>query len=284
MSILVNIGLTGILVFALAESPLPTAETLFREGENAYFIGDFDKAIARFEAAYGASKLPAILYNVGLTYYRRFSISGDVKDLKRARAVLQNFKLEVEQDPRLGNQDNVAKLLVEIDAALVELPTEVSRPSLEVTSVPPATSLEVSSVPPAKEPTHTVDDGANSSAGMEPISRWRRHVAVGSTLVGVGVGTLVATVALAVRGGSLEDSFEAKKCSLNTPTMECDSLMDQGRRTNIFTVFTAVAAPLMIAGGATLLTLGLKRRAAHRRVASPYVAPGSVGIVFQGRF
>jgi tetratricopeptide (TPR) repeat protein len=257
-----------------------TAETLFDDGENAYYVGDFDKAIARFEAAYGASKLPAILYNIGLSYYRRFSISGDVRDLKRARAVLQNFKLEVEQDPRLGNEENVAKLLAEIDAALAGLPSEVivSRPNPE----------NVASVPPAPRPEDhkltVADDEAASLTGKEPVPQWRGRVAAGSALVGVGAGTLIAAVAMAIRGGALEDSFETMKCSLNTPTMECDSLMDRGRRANTVTAITAVAAPLLMAGGATLLTLGLKRRAAHRRVASPYVAPGSVGIVFQGRF
>jgi hypothetical protein len=131
---------------------------------------------------------------------------------------------------------------------------------------------------------HTAANGAVSLTGTEPIPQWRAHAAAGGALVGVGAGTLIAAVAMAIRGGALEDSFETKKCSLNTPTLECGSLMDQGRRANTVTAITAVAAPLLMAGGATLLTLGLKRKAAHRSVASPYVAPGSVGIVFQGRF
>lgn len=58
--------LSGLLVGATqVQGPSPDAEALFGEGENAYFVGDFDKAITRFEAAYAASKLPAILYNVG---------------------------------------------------------------------------------------------------------------------------------------------------------------------------------------------------------------------------
>lgn len=37
-----------------------TAEALYRQGEQAYWLGDFDQAVEKFEAAYAASRLPAL--------------------------------------------------------------------------------------------------------------------------------------------------------------------------------------------------------------------------------
>src|SRR5688572_31407616 len=44
-------------------TPAETGEQLYEAGEQAYFVGDFDEAIVKFEAAFRASKLAAILYN-----------------------------------------------------------------------------------------------------------------------------------------------------------------------------------------------------------------------------
>ncbi|MEZ4453556.1 MAG: hypothetical protein R3B09_29130, partial [Nannocystaceae bacterium] len=73
------------------EAPTVDPQALFREGEQAYWLGDFDLAIERFEAAYAASRLPGMLYNVGLAYSRRYDLSRSIVDLERARVVLQNY-------------------------------------------------------------------------------------------------------------------------------------------------------------------------------------------------
>lgn len=104
-----------------------SAEALFEAGERAFGLGDFDRAIENFEAAYAASKLVVILYNVGLSYMRRFEISGDRKDLLRAKAVLRNYVLALESDPSLGQPDDAKDLLRQIDQ-LLGAPTEHARP------------------------------------------------------------------------------------------------------------------------------------------------------------
>lgn len=96
----------------------PSAEALYEAGEQAFGLGDFDLAIEKFEAAYAASKLVVILYNVGLSHMRRFELSGDRKDLLRARAVLRNYVLALEADPSLGQPDDAKSLLAEIDGLL----------------------------------------------------------------------------------------------------------------------------------------------------------------------
>lgn len=106
----------------------PSAEALYDAGEQAFGLGDFDRAIENFEAAYAASKLIAILYNVGLAYMRRFEISAERKDLLRARAVLRNYVLGLESDPSLGQPDDGKKLLAEIEELLGSSPTPQDPP------------------------------------------------------------------------------------------------------------------------------------------------------------
>lgn len=109
-----------------------SAQALYQAGERAFGVGDFDRAIANFEAAYDASKLIDILYNVALAYVRRFEISGDRKDLLRARAVLRNYVLELESNPSLGSTDDAKALQAEIDKLLGSSPEqgeEAERPA-----------------------------------------------------------------------------------------------------------------------------------------------------------
>ncbi|MBL9102030.1 MAG: hypothetical protein JNL82_13785 [Myxococcales bacterium] len=98
-----------------------TAEELYAEGERAYFIGDYVTAVARFEAAYDRSRLPQLLYNVGLAYMRRHEITKDVADLRRAQSVLTNFRVELERDPTIGSLQNVSSLLAQIERSLAAL-------------------------------------------------------------------------------------------------------------------------------------------------------------------
>lgn len=109
-----------------------SAQALYQAGERAFGVGDFDRAIENFEAAYDASKLIDILYNVALAYVRRFEISGDRKDLLRARAVLRNYVLELESNPSLGSTDDAKALQAEIDKLLGSSPeqgAEAERPA-----------------------------------------------------------------------------------------------------------------------------------------------------------
>ncbi len=99
----------------IAES---TAEELYAEAERAYFIGDYITAVTKFEAAYAKSRLPQLLYNVGLAYMRRYELSKDVADLRRAQSVLTNFRVELERDPTIGSAQNVSELLKQIEQSL----------------------------------------------------------------------------------------------------------------------------------------------------------------------
>jgi hypothetical protein len=74
--------------------------------------------VTKFEAAYAKSQLPQLLYNVGLSYMRRYELTKDVADLRRAQSVLTNFRVELERDPTIGSAQNVGELLKQIERSL----------------------------------------------------------------------------------------------------------------------------------------------------------------------
>lgn len=105
-----------------------TAEELYAEGERAYFLGDYVTSVAKFEGAYARSQLPQLLYNVGLSYMRRYEITKDVADLRRAQSVLTNFRVELDRDPTIGSAQNVEELLTQIQRSLAAHVTAAKKP------------------------------------------------------------------------------------------------------------------------------------------------------------
>ena len=101
----------------------------------AYRRGDVETALERFEEAYDLTELPMILYNIGLTYMRLYEASNDVGQLRRAKVVLNNFKLELAADTSLGDMDEIDKLLDEIDEKIAshqaDAPTGDARAEVE---------------------------------------------------------------------------------------------------------------------------------------------------------
>lgn len=262
--------LTAPSALALGPPVAPaTGEQLYEEGEHAYFIGDFDTAVSKFEAAYRVSKLAAVLYNIALAYLRRYEVSSDPKDLRRAKAVLRNFVLELTKDPSLANAENVRALSAEIDDALAKHPT--------VVPVPSAPAEQAEQATPRAALTH---DTAPETPPSVP--RWKGLTVGGGLLIGLSVGSAATAIVAAARGKTLEARFEQNMCSLYTPTPECESLISQGKRTNVVTVVTAIVAPLLLAGGVTMLKLGLKRRAT--RHVAPVVSPTFIGLTVHARF
>jgi hypothetical protein len=265
--------LTAPSALALGPPVAPaTGEQLYEEGEHAYFIGDFDTAVSKFEAAYRVSKLAAVLYNIALAYLRRYEVSSEPKDLRRAKAVLENFGLELARNPNLANAENVRALSAKIDEALAKHPTVVPVPS-----APAEQAEQAEQATPRAALTH---DTAPETPPSVPS--WKGLTVGGGLLIGLSVGSAATAIVAAARGKTLEARFEQNMCSLYTPTSECESLISQGKRTNVVTVVTAIVAPLLLAGGVTMLTLGLKRRAT--RHVAPVVSPTFIGLTVHARF
>lgn len=263
-------------VGADAVDATPDAETLYKQGEQAYWLGDFNLAVDRFEAAYAASRLPALLYNVGLAYLRRHELSRDARDLHRAGAVLRNYAIELEKDPSLGQADNVPKLLAQIDQLLA---AESSAP---VQSQPEGPAACPELPPPAPPP--PARSGRPAAALM----------ATGGLLLAGGVAS---TLAFALKGrgftqqlaGLRAEQADAGCSDMSSAT--CDYLaeaaqitVDNGRRANLLAGglgggLTALGAAGLVVGAVLYPRERPPPERAHLRA-----APTAGGLVLHGRF
>ena len=96
------------------------AKIEYEKGEKAYRLGQFPEAAAAFEKAYEKSGLPDILYNIGLSYLRWYDIDPDVAHLRKARVVFENYIIEIQKNPDLGDLDEAETLIESIDEKLEE--------------------------------------------------------------------------------------------------------------------------------------------------------------------
>ncbi|MBC8072468.1 MAG: hypothetical protein IAG13_29365 [Deltaproteobacteria bacterium] len=97
----------------------PSPEELYEQGRKAYRLGKFKEAIDAWERSFAASDNPLLLYNIALAYRELYGITSDLEDLKRARAVFDNFIRVAEADPGLkGEIGDAQTRIAEIDAEL----------------------------------------------------------------------------------------------------------------------------------------------------------------------
>lgn len=112
------------------------AQRLFEEGAQAYNLGRFEVAIARFEAAYELSHANALLYNLGQAYSKRYEVDPDPGHLRQARVLYLNFAKISEaagEDSRDAREHAAA-----IDAKLAELAAGEPEPPPTPEGPPPA--------------------------------------------------------------------------------------------------------------------------------------------------
>jgi len=192
-----------------------TAEELYAEAERAYFIGDYVTAVSKFEAAYAKSQLPQLLYNVGLAYMRRYELTKDVADLRRAHSVLTNFRVELERDPTIGSAQNVGELLKQIERSLAAHDT---RKPLTTKAVKPATSEATPASCPDPSPARTIVKQADT----------RRAGAALLTLGGLSLAAGVASgLGFALKGrqfrGDLTDvtAMQQQACDGDESSAQC---------------------------------------------------------------
>ena len=129
------------------------AKVLYEEGRRAYRKGDMSLAIEKFEGAYDLTENPIILYNIGLTYRRLYDETKDITHLRRAKVVLENFRIEIARDSGLGSPDEVSQALDEVETLLGTVDGE--RPSREDVEAEPEPALAQAEGPELDEPPAT---------------------------------------------------------------------------------------------------------------------------------
>lgn len=268
--------------------PDATPEALYNAGEQAYWLGDFRRAVDLFEAAYARSGLPALLYNVGLATMRRYELTQDPADLRRARAVLVNYQQELAKDPSLQQADNVPRLIAQLDATLATLATTPVRkptptPTIDTAAPPPQARCD-----PAPEPTRARDT--------------RRAGAAVMTVGGLALaGGVASTLAFALKAQSFQHQqaklladAAARGCTEASTSATCQALeqsrsitVDNGRRANLLA--GSLGGGLMALGlaglvvGAVIFTRTPNPRS-HKLALTPTLTPRFAGLAVAGRF
>ena len=147
---------------ARAEEPVTRddARRLFLAGRQAFEDGRLDLAAISFEAAYRAQPLPALLWNLGQTYQRRFIVDQSIADLRRA---VDSYRTYLQQSPSGPNRNEATRLLTELTPMLVRLePKGIGE--TPPAPPPPSQKTELLVLTEAEHATVRVDDGAEAAA------------------------------------------------------------------------------------------------------------------------
>ncbi|MCH9680140.1 MAG: hypothetical protein K0V04_01800 [Deltaproteobacteria bacterium] len=265
----------------------PRPEVLYEEGKKAYRLGRFGEAVQKWEKAYDLSERSLLLYNISLAYKGLYGISGDVDDLRKAKAVMNNFFIIAKADPEIDPddaQDRIAELDTMIEEALAD----------ETPEVDPDAEVE-----PPDEPRSMAPEGPDPGRTLR---------VAGAATLGTG-GLLTVTGAVlgiyfGVRGQEFSDELRQLQasrpdvCTGDETSTEClqqdaniDTARNNGRKANLglglalgIGVGLGVVA---LSAGSILFVQGNRKTADWKKTgfaARLRLVPTGRGLALTGRF
>ena len=269
---------------APSDEAMAEAQAAYQEGEKAYRLGKFDEAAEFFEKAYELSDLPDILYNIGLAHLRWFDVDPEVSHLRKAKVVLQNYIVEIQKNPDLGDRAEAEALIAEIDKKIEEAQA--------------AEAAANAGPDPAEQA--PVDVGPDP--GKPPRLAGSIAMGVGGAFIVAGV---VSGVVLGVRGQEFEQELAnvyaqqtARGCQPDDMRPECTELevqattfRDNGQLANTLAVGLGLSlggvGAIGLVSGVVLFVQGTKktRRWEQNQLSMvPSIGRGSAGLTISGRF
>lgn len=273
-----------------SDADMSLARIEYDKGENAYRLGQFEVAAKAFERAYEKSELPDILYNIGLSHLRWYDIDADLKHLRKAKVVFQNYVIEIQKNPELGDLQEAETLIKQIDEKIAAAEAAEAKRRAEQAKILAGKGTR----------TEPID------LGPDPGKKLRRG---GAIAMGIGgafiVGGVVSGVVLGVRGQEFEEKLanaygqrDDLMCSAGDARPECqrnrndiDINRSNGRTANSLSVALGLTfGGLGLAGivtGAVLFIQGNKKtkKWEERRLSvAPRWSGDGVGLSISGRF
>lgn len=266
-----------------------TPEELYDQGRKAYRLGDFATAVKKWETAYDLSDNGLLLYNISLAYKGLYTISNDLADLRRARAILDNFVKVAKANPDI-DPDDAPERLVELDAMIAE-----AEQAAEDDKPPP---------PVVVQPT----EGDELREKMGPDAGRKLRLAGMGTMIGGGALALAGVASAAVlaikseelgtRLGNEAAAQEREGCTGGETDRDttCGEInfrigfyRDDGNRANTLAVGLGVglggAGVVALVAGGLVFNEGNKRtKQWERGLANLRVVPTRRGFVLSGRF
>ncbi len=219
------------------------AAKAYQEGSDAYELGRFAEAAAKFGTAWELSHKAPLLYNLGQAHWRWFSLDPDIEHLRQARLFFTNY-------------DKRMRLTQGYDAAEIEANLKAIEDQIE---------QEQARIDEANRPV-LVQSAALTDEEVQREHRRRTTKALnisGITMIvvgAVGLGTgLGALGSRAVFGAVLKTSSGNEDTMFNVATADEDQRRRDGYLLSGQIAFGAlIAGAIIFPVGVTLRTLGAR--------------------------
>lgn len=249
-------------VAAAPASDAATFDQLFKQGADQYANEDYLTAARTWTEA--ARRLPAddrenrrVLYDEIAEAYERAAGAGeDQAVVAEAVRVLDDYARafgEAFSGAQLGQKGTDAH--AKVRGLLATKPVEGPEPPPGPTDPTPA---------PQARPWKGLAIGGGVTAGL------------GLAMFGMFAGGYVRTQ-------SFERQFSEDECSSTAPSSDCQDILDRGDRADAIAVTGLVAGPVLLAAGATMIGLAIRRKSSQQSFA-PALGGGMLGAVWRGRF
>lgn len=290
VSLGVGVQASGAFLLQPSDEDMEQAKAEYEKGKKAYRLGQFDEAAVAFEAAYEKSGLPDILYNIGLSHMRWYDVDPDIGHLRKAKVVFQNYVIELQKNPELGDLSEAEELIKQIDEKIA------AHEEREAAGGGGGGDVGGGGGTPTTPVDHGPDPGKKLRLG-------------GYIAMGVGgafiIGGVVSGVVLGLKGQEFEENLSNAYgernelgCTTGDARPECDAINSEidvyrnnGRTANGLAVGLGITfGGLGLAGvvtGAVLFLQGNKKTKAweERQVSfTPTWTRDGAGLAISGRF
>jgi len=173
-----------------AEEPDPTqleAAAMFREGSMFYELGQYEDAIAKFEAAWKLAPVPQLLFNLGQAHRRWFEVDPDIDHLRQAKTFFINYDKRMKTDPSYGAReaDYVQNMIEKLDAQIELEETKEAERNRVIVNGPSAAEIEALEKRRIEREKKLATARRLNGAGIGII-------VVGATAAAVGLGGVLA--------------------------------------------------------------------------------------------
>ncbi|MEM6290814.1 MAG: hypothetical protein AAGA54_06095 [Myxococcota bacterium] len=258
-----------------ADDPLAAAETLYNKGRASFETADYLKAIDLWTEAYGlvddtpenAAIKAALIYNIASAQEKAYDIDTDVAHLRQAAVLLETYARSV---PAMYGEGPEADAEMEkVQTRLDELQARIEEAEAKAAEAQPKDEPDV--VPPPvvePEPARETDPTA------------RPLIISGAVVAGLGLAGLGVMAAGLAMGNAANDVSDLDP---NEPSERRDQFA-RGRTGNTLALAGGVAGGVLIASGAVLIGLGVKRKNTGSVALAPYGGRGQAGLSLSGRF
>ena len=236
--------------------PMLQAKQAYDLGRKLYDEAKYEDALGSFLDAQRLYASPDHHFNIARCY----------EALGRYELAVEYYRAYLRSDP--GDRANIESTIERIEAIITSKDEPAAQPALP----------EVEPQPEPVPPTDGSEDASHPG---------RVLIVTGAVLTGVGVAVLLgggvgAGAAARDRSDQVDDVFQGG----NPDGLSLDAtrtLDEEGRRLESIQVAGAVVGTVLIAGGVTMLALGVRKKRA-RPSAAAMLGRGLVGVTFRGRF